>query len=262
MNLRHLSHLPLASLVILVATMLMQSSAIAQNAMSQAQFDSIIFQQYGTAELARERLKTSIDLQIRRIEHSVPLSDLQEQKLQFAGQGDIQRFLNRVVAAQKKFQALDPEQEDFNEAYQIAAPLQMELATGLFGDESLFAKVVQTTLDKQQLEAHREQEAIRTRRANEAYLRMYLSTLETALPLTARQREALVELAASRFGKMRPKGPFQLQVVAYRLFHIPEEKIAEILDLAQMTAFREIGKKAEGFEQILRQRGVLDDEVE
>lgn len=244
------------------AAMLTESRAFAQNGISLAQFDSFIFQQQGVGELTRERLESSIDLQVRRIQQSTQLRDEQKQQLRLAGQGDIQHFFNRVVAARQQFQALDPAKADFREAYEIAAPLQMELMRGLFGEDSMFAKVVRTTLDKEQLEAHQEQEAIRRHQEKEANVRMYISSMEANLPITAAQREALVQLASAQLGELRPNSRLHMQLVAYRLFTIPDEKMAEIFDAGQMAAFRKMRSRMGDVEQILRQQGVLDDDAE
>ncbi len=256
------SRTQLACGVVLALSVFAPSSAAAQNAISPAQFESMIFQQYGSASLVRERWQFSLNRQIRRIHQSIPLSDAQQQELRLAGQGDIQRFFNRVVAAQHKFQALSADEADFNGAYKIAEPLQRELVAGPFGNQSLFAKVLETTLDESQRKVHDEIKALRRYQQKEFYARIYLANLESNLPITDKQRELLVELLASRLEDMPQGNQLRFAWVAYHLSSISTEKLAEIFDAEQMAALQRIKALQTDAEQFLRQQGVLDDGAE
>lgn len=223
------------------------------------QFDSWVFNQYGNASSARESLEARIGIKIRRLEQSLTLREDQKKRLQLAGQGDINRFFNRVAQARSEFRQLVVDRNNLNDAYQLAAPLQQELTTGLFEDGSLFAKVLRGTLEPEQRERLEKHEQERRQRQLENHAKSFVGQLETQIPLTAVQRERLVALTVERAGNANPDSPYFVYVLNYHLSQLPEEEMEGVLDAGQLRVFRKVQAQHAGMAPFLRQQGLLDE---
>lgn len=223
------------------------------------QFDSWVFNQYGNASIARESMEARVGIKIRRIEQALTLREEQKKRLQLAGQGDITRFFNRVAHARSEFRELMANQDDLNDAFQLAAPLQQELTEGLFGDGSLFAKVLRGTLDSQQRESLEKREQERKQQQLENHVKSYVSQLETRIPLTAVQRERLVALTTEQARGADPESPHFIYLLNYRLSQLADEDMEGVLDEGQLRVFRKVQAQHAGLAPFLRQHGLLDD---
>lgn len=223
------------------------------------QFDSWIFEQHGNENGAREALESKIDLEIRRIEQSLVLSEDQKNRVRLGGRGDIKRFFNRVAHARNEFRELELDQNNINEAYQLAMPLQQELAVGLFEDGSLFAKVLRTTLAAEQRQLLQERESSRRKQTIEAYAKSYVTQLEMQLPMTAAQRDQLLALANEKIGKVTPDSLHLIHLMQYHMSQLPEEELEEIFDAGQLNVFRKVKARHAAMAPFLRQQGLLDD---
>ena len=130
-------------------------------------------------------------LRIDDLDRVCALSESQKQKLRLAGQGDIKRFFDRVAdSSGSSAGQTDPNQN----IWQEIQPLQIELNTGLFGDESLFAKTIKRTLDREQTARARGM-LTKRRRCATGRLPSGLWCMSTRrLGLTEKQRQQFIDL--------------------------------------------------------------------
>ena len=100
----------------------------------------------GVAATARVQLDSQLKVRLDELVRDCHLNEAQQRKLALAGRGDIKRFFDQVEEVRKKFLAVRNDQNRLNQVWQEISPLQQQFSTGLFGEQSLFAKVLRTTL--------------------------------------------------------------------------------------------------------------------
>ena len=113
------------------------------------QVDQWIFGRLGGSGGARTKLDSSLKLRIEDLDRKCHISDLQKKKLLLAGRGDIKRFFDKIEDVKRKFQ--NGQNDPNANIWQDIQPLQIELNTGLFGDDSIYKKTISKTLDGDQI---------------------------------------------------------------------------------------------------------------
>ncbi|WDQ18041.1 hypothetical protein [Rhodopirellula sp. P2] len=239
---------------------------VAQNQIDLPQFDSWIFQRHGRDEArCRTGLKKEIELQFVRIEQSTPLTESQKDALRLAGQGDIKRFFDRVNDAREKFLQMEQKNgnQDINEAYQLASPLQQELTQGLFGNGSLIQKVTRYVMTEDQASELEELEIKQYRAKLEGSSKVFLATLGRGAALTAKQQRQLHELFQKKIQQIQelPTGNNQVALQHYLLSiwigEITEKEAERILDPEQIQIVERLAERAKGVRQMLLQQGLI-----
>ncbi len=248
--------------VLLWVVMTISSATAQQFQIDINQFDSWIFQGVGNETRAQTLFASAIDLEINRLERWTSLEDSQKERIRLAGQGDIKRFFDRVEKARRDFHALGDQlnQNNINEAYQIASPLSQEVSKGLFGETSLLRKVVNGTLDDEQAEKIRVETARRKRLHTETAIKMWLAELGRRIPMTGEQREAMLQITLSNVKSIEAENRYTSYLISYRLSKMPPDKLEEILDEAQLKAIQYSFNQAKQYEAMLKQQGLLNDE--
>ena len=240
---------------------------LAQNQIDLAQFDSWIFQRHGRDEArCRSGLKKEIELQFVRIEQSTPLTESQKDALRLAGQGDIKRFFDRVNDARETFLKMEQknDNQNINEAYQLASPLQQELMQGLFGDGSLVEKVTRYVMTEDQATELKEREIEQFRALMEVRGKVFLATLGRGMALTAKQQRELHELFRKKTQQIQklPSGKSQVSLqnhlFAIWLVETPDGEIVSIFDPAQRQSIEKLGERAKAIRPMLKQQGLIE----
>ena len=85
-------------------------------------------------------------------------------------------------------------QEQFTRARTEVQPLLARFSSGLHGDGSLFAKTLQTCLDKEQLNSVEVQRDARKRAIYARNVTLALATIDRTVPLTRKQREQVTDI--------------------------------------------------------------------
>ncbi len=217
--------------------------------------DAWVFNRFGNEGKAREHLENQIRLSMDALDRECGLSEEQSQKLWLAGQGDMARFFHEVDEIRREFRG-QQDQNKINQVWQRLQPLQMKMQSGLFGRDSIFRKVAETTLNEEQTRQQREDQARRAEFAYRASVKIVVAQIESSSPLRARQREQLVELLE----QTRPPKMFGPQVHYYVLwqFSKSQDQIAKFLDEAQLEALRPMINQGGAMQQFLKQGGYLD----
>lgn len=249
---------------IIVSAMMfvLAQGAIAQQPMiTMDQFDRWIFNRMSTEDKARESLKSRIDLEIAHLERIASLTEEQKSMIRLAGKGDIKRFFDDVHVARRKFIELgDVNQNQVNEAYQLASPLAQRLSAGLFGPESLLKKVAATVPGPEQAALIRAREIARRKSQTKVAIKTYVALLGRRMPLSASQREQLINLIEEKVELKNPMSRYSTQVIDYRLSQLPEEPIREIVDENQWDVLEKSFSQAVAMKAMLKQQGELDDD--
>lgn len=118
--------------------------------------DQLIFGQGWTFDSAQQRWQEALRRELDSCDRAIELTDLQKQKLQLAGCGDISRFFENVTSHKLKFERLADgisSLDGFNEWRNQLALKSNQLRrqwSAPFGTESLFAKTLAKMVTPQQ----------------------------------------------------------------------------------------------------------------
>ena len=248
-----------AATLILCATHF-DSVAYGQVGWTDQQLDQWVFQQYGNASTARARLKESLKLYTEDVDQTCSLSDAQKQKLQLAGQGDVERFFRKYKEFKTQFQASRNNQQKVNQVFQDIRPLQAKLKTGLFDRESLLQKCLVNTINRKQFLQYLKVDKERQRFQHEARIGVIISLLDQAAPVTAEQRKKLSELLRQETKPLGKSGQYDYYAMMHQAAKIDEGKFQQILDDIQWQVFNQQLGQGRGMEQWLKQNGFLSDD--
>lgn len=98
------------------------------------------------ADSARAKLETILDVQIADIDQSCGLSGLQKKKLRLAGHGDVKRYFDRVAETKSAFDRVKGDAAKVIEIAQGIESLSAVAAAAPFGEGTMFAKALKSTL--------------------------------------------------------------------------------------------------------------------
>jgi Spy/CpxP family protein refolding chaperone len=221
------------------------------------QVDQWIFSTWGDAASCRRRLDECLELRIDAIVTQCVATNEQQTTLRLAGRGDVRRFFDRVAELKKKFELVKNNRNRFGDIWQEVQPLQTDLNSGLFGEDSLFEKTARTILTAEQAasmrHADRERREFRYHHAVEQVVLM----LDDGLGLGDDQRQKLVALLLAETRPPRRLGQYDLQVVMVQFSRLPDEKLRSLLDESQWRALRNQLDQARGYEQFLIKQGLI-----
>jgi len=205
----------------------------------------------------QQLIGSQLDVQIHRLEEACRLTPEQKEKIRLAGLGDAARFEDRVSQLRKKMVDKSYDQNEVNEIFQEIQPLQQEYQAGLLGEGSLFRKVLDRTLDDGQKVEYEAMQAERRAARYAARVRLYVATLERSAPMTAKQRQALLDLLLETTRPPQRFGENDMYYVMFQASQAPEEKLADIFDAAQLRVLRPALKQGSGYASFLRQQGFV-----
>lgn len=212
-----------------------------------------------TNEQLESTQKTLLTLQIDSVARACELSADQREKLQLAGQCDIKRLSREVDALRERFRAATQpvDQQKYSELINEGSAMQGKLQSGIYGDSSLFQKVLAQTLSREQRVRYERQERQRRQFRYQAKIELILSNLEGSISLDADQRQKLVKLLVDGTEPPRKFGQYDTYVVLFQLGKLDEAKLRPILDESQRKSLKRVGDNYRGMEQFLRQQGYL-----
>ena len=118
--------------------------------MSDDQFDQWVFGAPRNSRAGRNKLDSLLTLEVDEVARTCGLSEAQKKKLVLAGRGDIKRFFDKVEEKRKKFDKVKTDQNKIGEIYQELIPLQVTLNSGLFNEDSFYAKTLKKVLSQEE----------------------------------------------------------------------------------------------------------------
>jgi hypothetical protein len=222
------------------------------------QMDQWVFGRYGGSGGARNKLDSSLLLRIQDLERACGITEVQQKKLRLAGRGDIKRFFDKVEELKRKYQR---GQNDPNaNIWQEIQPLQVELNSGLFGDDSLYAKTIRRTLNHDQAARFESVSHERTSFRFRATVDWFVVHLDKGLGLTDDQRKRFVELLVNEARPPRKFGPGDYWYLLLQMARLPEAKLKPVFDAPQWRLLSRQFAQARGMEQWLETNGVIADD--
>jgi hypothetical protein len=219
------------------------------------QVDQWVFGRWGGSAAARARMDANLTLRIDDIDRACSVSEVQKKKLKLAGLGDIKRYFDRVEDLKRKF--VRSANAPNNNIWQEMQPLQMELNTGFFGEDSIFVKTIKKTLDDDQAKRY---DSLLHRRGLErrrATVEWFVVHIDKALGLTEDERGRLVELLLSETPPPNRYGQGDFWYLMYQMSRLPEAKIKSIVDEPQWRLLSRQFMQARGMEPWLRSNGII-----
>jgi len=206
-----------------------------------------------------EHLEAQLMLAVKDVDRICGLTEAQQRKLILAGRGDGKRFLDRVAGAKREFDRLRNDPEGVNEILEYTTPIFASFQAGLYGEGSLFAKTLGTTLTSDQSEryrkARREQMAFRYK----AKVALLLAGIDARVGFTSEQHRQFLDLILeATTPPARPGGPSEENVILLKIARLPEEKVQAIVTPAQWRQVERIFQKARIMEESLRAGGLID----
>ncbi len=247
-------------------------SAAGQIQWTDENFDQQVFNRGGgslhNAAGARKELDRSLLLTIQDIDRVCKLTEAQKKKLQLAGRGDIKRFFDQYEVVKQKFQRLQPRlqgdnwQEAWQELWQEINPLQMNLQSGLFHEDSLLRKSLRHTLTTDQLPRYQAQAEERRRFHHRASIELTVNSFEEAMPLRDAQRQELIALLLKEVKPPRKSNRNESYVIMVRMSLLPDDKLKPVFDRAQWKIVRAQLDNYKGGVQWLKQSGQWDEDDE
>ncbi len=112
-------------------------------------FDHLIFGNLGNADKAREWLDSRLTMWTEHIGRLYKLSPAQLEKLRLVGRGDIKRLFDQVAIRRHEFQSVRNDVNRYRAFVFQVQSLNREVSGGLYGEGSLFAKVLKSIREEQ-----------------------------------------------------------------------------------------------------------------
>ncbi|TWT77271.1 hypothetical protein Pla123a_19280 [Posidoniimonas polymericola] len=219
-------------------------------------FDQWVFQNARDVPGQRAAFENKLEVNIEMLRQTCGLTDEQERKLRLAGELEMRRFFLRYQKVKDHYIQSKPNQNEFNEIWQLIEPLQQQAQAGLFGAGSTYKHVARNALKENQLKAHREVERQRREFRYRALVEMYVMMLDEHATLTAPQRDGLVDLLLTSTAPPNEFGQYDQTYIMYQASTVGPEQIRELVDgpIGEIVvgAFR-MGR---GYERHLESQGI------
>ncbi len=225
------------------------------NAPNIEQVDQWVFARMGGSVAARSRLESALAIRIDDIGRACSLSEQQKKKLKVAGLGDVKRFYDRVEDAKQKM--LKNSNTPNNNIWQDVQPLQVEIQTGLFGDDSILKKTIKNTLTDEQAARYDALLSQRTIERRRATTELFVAHLDKALGLSEDQRTRLIEVLLNEIPPPLKMGQSDYWYFMFRTSKLPESTLKPIFDVPQWRLLSRQFPQAQGMEQWLKNNGVI-----
>lgn len=220
-----------------------------------------IFQQQGSAIEGRKKLESQLSLELGMLKNSLQLDDAQIAKIELAGKGDIKRFFDRISAVVSKIEAMEMNQNQMGEAYQLTIPLATEVNTGLFNESSLMHKVLHGSISAEQSQLLLAEAKLRRKLLVESLIKGFVMTLGRTVPMTADQSRKMIDILVSKTQNDRLEGEYASYLIAYRWSTVPEEQLQTFLHEKQIEVMKQGRAEMNGMLQFFKQQGLIVDEV-
>jgi hypothetical protein len=226
--------------------------------MSDEQFDQWVFGGPSNSHGNRGKLDSLLILEVDDVGRWCGLSESQKKKLILAGRGDIKRFYDEVEEKRKEFDKVKTDQQKAGAIYQELAPLRTKLNSGLFGDGSIYAKMLNRLLSEEQQRRYAEVVRERRRFRYRAKIELAVAHLEQqTVGFSDEQRGRIVEIILKETPPPARFGNYDYYYVLYQAGKISNTKIKSLLDEKQWGFVDRQLKQMGGIEQFLINQGLL-----
>lgn len=205
----------------------------------------------------REALESQLGLHVQSVDRACGLSADQRRKLELAGHGDVKTVLAGVDELKKKYQGaqFNPNDQKFHQVIQEIQPLRLRVEGGLFGEGSIYQKVLKRTLNPEQSARYQEEERKRRRFQYEAKIALTLARMESMVPLDDDQRQKLTRLLLEETEPPKKFGQYDHYAVLHQMGTLNEARLRPILHDSQWKAMQRALSQGRQMGSFLRQNG-------
>lgn len=224
---------------------------------AETDFEYWVFSDGRSAQEVRAQQEKLLRLQVEDVGRADTLTDSQRGKLELAGRADIRRYFEDVEVVRKKFLVLRKDREKVNQVFEDLRPLQLRLAAGLFGNESLFRKTLRRTLPAEALARYEQLERERRALRYRAKVEWLVAMLDNGLAMTDKQRQGITRLLLVETRPPIRSGDMDHYVILSQMSLLPEEMLRPWFNDSQWKAIQVQFTEVKNLEKYLNQQGFL-----
>jgi hypothetical protein len=202
-------------------------------------------------------IKQSLALKMEAVSRACKLSDAQREKLEMAGELDVKRTSRAIDELREKFRIAAQDQETYSRLINEGSAMITSLQSGIYSEASLFHKVIDQTLTREQSVNYERQERERRKSRYQANIELVLSNVEGSIILTADEQKKVVKLLLDETEPPKRFGQYDTYLVFVQLSKLPEAKIKTILDDTQRKSLKRLVDRFRGMEQTLKMQGYM-----
>ncbi len=191
------------------------------------------------------RLDTRLTLTLDWLEASCRISENQKKKLQVAGRGDIKRFFDEMRDMKRRYRQVKGDAKRFGEMQRRLAEFQTSFGDDVFGESSLFSKMLQKTLSPQQAEMYVNARAEARSFAQRAAVDQAVRFFDIAVGFNDRQRGQLTDLLLEETRQLQTSEyaqPTAVDAVVSHAAGLSSAKLSAIFDKRQAKIFNALLK--------------------
>jgi hypothetical protein len=207
----------------------------------------------------RDRYESALKSRVDRTVRLYGLSEAQTKKLQLAGRGDIKRLLDRVEETRKKARTPARDADEFQAVVPDDRPLHLMPSAELFGEGSLFAKTLKTTVTKEQFSRYEKVALEVSLRHHRATLQWVLGTWDQTLALNSEQHRRLEALLIRETRPPKRFGEEDYFGVLFQISRLPEATLKPLFSEDQWAKLCVQLLEAKRKEPALKKDGYVPD---
>ncbi len=209
-------------------------------------------------EQIREQIDQQLMARIADIDRGCLLTDEQKQKLRLAAAGDIKRFFEKLDHLKDKNNKDRNDRRHIQKFLLEIAPLQKQYVSNLFGDQSLFAKYLQSTLSAEQSDRLDYWNKTKWQRNFEERVKLAVNDLEKTTPLNPEQRKQLIASIVAAGKPLIKTGQLDYHVVWYYAAQVRPEKLKPQFTAEQWEAISHRMALGKRLEVTLKRNGYIN----
>ena len=227
-------------------------------------FEQWVFNEQIDVNGARKKLAERLQSEAESIRSIFQLTQGQIDKLSLAGMGDIQAFMHEYEKTKEHFKNNLHDQQAMQNIWQDIQPLQQKYRGQMFGQGSLFAKIMKHLLDEDQLRIMQKLKREQSKFYYQSAVRQTILQIDQVSPLTHKNRQHLLELIEKHTypPKNIPAGSqahFLNYYVYGQLGNIPEKQLQAIFPDATWDFVKKQIRQGTGMKRHLDQQGLVPD---
>lgn len=229
-------------------------------------FDQWVFSNQQKLSGAKKQLFNRLEGEAESIQSTCKIEDAQKEKLLLAGRGDIQAFMQLYTEVRAKFaeKIKENNQQAMQNIWQEIQPLQKKYHGQIFGEGSLFEKVLGHLLDEQQSACLEQIRREQRRFQYQSAVLQLISQIEQAAPLTHENREKLLVLIDQH--ALPPKsmtGHNRTHYFTYYIYgqmaEISEKELRPLFGKAVWKVVKQQMQQGKRMKRNLEQQGLVPD---
>lgn len=206
---------------------------------------------------AEKKAESILTLRMKALERAGGLSKAQIEKLRLAGDNDMAGFFRKVNALKHECRGMNFNDQKFQQMWPKISAMQAQFNAGMFGDRSLFDKVLQRMSRDGSSAPYLEEERQRRRFRYRAMVELALTMFESGVPLTDVQHQKFLKMLADDIEPPKSLGSRVEYAVFYQASKLDQSKLKAIFDDAQWQSLSSLLVTAKAMESQIKIQGFV-----